>query len=340
MSLTEPVSFNVAVVGATGKVGQVMLEILSARNFPVKNILLMASSRSAGKKVKWGDSEIEIQDASQADFSGVDFALFSAGATASRELASKAAEAGAIVIDNSSAWRMDSEVPLVVSEVNPHALKNIPKGIVANPNCTTMVGMVALKPLHQEATLKRLVVSTYQAVSGSGYAGVEELLGQVGSNSNPDSNSDSNQPKIFDAQIAFNVIPKCGDYLPDRPDETVEEKKLTDETQKILEIPELLVSATCVRVGVDTGHSLSINAEFENPISAKQAQDILAASPGVLLDELPNPLKSVNKDEVSVGRIRQDPTVKNGLAFFVVGDNLRKGAALNAIQIAEILTKK
>lgn len=333
-------SFNVAVVGATGKVGQVILEILSERNFPIKNLRLMASARSAGKKIEWSNSstkmEIEIEDAAQADFSGIDFAIFSAGASTSREIAPKAANAGAIVIDNSSAWRMDPEVPLIVSEVNPHELNDIPKGIIANPNCTTMVGMVALKPLHKEAVLKRLIISTYQAVSGAGFAGVEELNSQISSQINQTPN---HQPKIFDAPIAFNVVPKCGDYLDDDSNETVEEKKLTDESRKILEIPELLVSATCVRVGVDTGHSLSINAEFENPISPEQAQKILSSSPGILLEDLPNPLKSA-ADEVSVGRIRKDNTVPNGLAFFVVGDNLRKGAALNAIQIAELLTER
>lgn len=326
--------FNVAVVGATGKVGQVMLEILQERNFPIKDIRVMASARSAGKKIEWKGASIEIEDASLADFSDVDFAIFSAGATASREIAPKAAEAGAIVIDNSSAWRMDPEIPLVVSEVNPHALKNIPKNIVANPNCTTMVGMVPLKPLHQKAKLKKLIVTTYQSVSGAGVKGVDELYGQIPGSAKP------TPPEEFDAPIALNVVPKCGDWVADNPTETVEEQKLVNESRKILELPELLVSVTCVRVGVETGHSLSINAEFADPISPNEALEILEAAPGVVIDELPHPIKYANIDEVGVGRMRKDPTTQNGLAFFAVGDNLRKGAALNAIQIAELLTKR
>ncbi len=331
---------NIAVVGATGKVGEVMRELLASRNFPLSDIRFMASARSAGKELEWNGTKIVVEDAKEADFSGVDIAIFSAGATTSRNLAPVVASAGAIVIDNSSAWRMDDEVPLVVAEVNPHTLGDIEKGgdikkgIIANPNCTTMVGMVPLKPLHQKATLKRMVVSTYQAVSGAGYAGVEELMAQIEDASSP--------PKVFDAQIALNVVPKCGDYLEGETigAETIEEKKLTDETRKILEIPDLPVSATCVRVGVDTGHSLSINAEFENAISPEEAVEILNQAPGVVVEDLPNPIQSQNVDGVSVGRIRKDPTVPNGLALFVVGDNLRKGAALNAIQIAELFINR
>ncbi len=339
-------AYNVAVVGATGKVGEVMLQLLIQRNFPIGGIRLMASAKSAGKKIQFKDRQIEIEDASQSNFSGIDFAIFSAGANVSRKLSPEASKAGAVVVDNSSAWRMDPEVPLVVSEVNPHALENIPKGIIANPNCTTMVGMVALKPLHKAAGLKRLIVSTYQAVSGAGYAGVTELYTQLENlmeNKNggkTESRAEAeNEAEIFDGPIALNVIPKCGDFSSDNPDETIEEEKLVNETRKILEIPDLPISATCVRVGVETGHSLSINAEFENPLSPEKAKKILSAAPGILLDEIPTPLKSADRDEIIAGRIRTDPTVQNGLSFFVTGDNLRKGAALNAIQIAELLTQ-
>ncbi len=345
-------AYNVALVGATGKVGEVMLQLLIQRNFPIDSIRLMASNRSAGRQIQFKDMQIEVEDAGQSSFAGIDFAIFSAGAKISRELSPKASDAGAIVIDNSSAWRMDPDVPLVVSEVNPHALENIPKGIVANPNCTTMVGMLALKPLHQAAGLKRLIVSTYQAVSGMGYAGVQEFYNQLedimkSKNGNKaESKAAESKAEIFDAPIALNVIPKCGDFSSDSPfssddpDETIEEQKLTNETRKILEIPDLPVSATCVRVGVETGHSLSINAEFENPLSPEEARKILAAAEGISLKEVPTPLQSADTDDIVAGRIRKDTTVQNGLSLFVVGDNLRKGAALNAIQIAELLAQR
>ena len=340
--------FNVSVVGATGKVGEVIREILHQRKFPIDRIRFMASARSEGRELPWPDASstdqnIKVENAQNADFSDVNYAIFSAGANISKNLAPTAAAAGAIVIDNSSAWRMDPDVPLVVSEVNPHSLQNIPKGIIANPNCTTMVAMVALKPLHLEAGLKRLVISTYQAVSGVGQAGTEEFYKQVAdsvSSPSPVPNQPiKNKPEHFDAPIALNIIPKCGDYTQDDPSETIEEIKLVNESRKILEIPDLKVAVTCVRVGVDTGHSLSINAEFENPLPPEKARQILENAPGVAVENLPHPLKSAGQDAVSVGRIRRDPTVENGLSLFVVGDNLRKGAALNTIQIAELLTQ-
>ena len=324
--------FNLAIVGATGKVGQTMRNTLKKRDFPVDRIRYLASARSAGKNLDWEGKNVEVEIAAEADFSGVDYAIFSAGASISRELCPKAASAGALVIDNSSAWRMDDEVPLVVSEVNPHALSNIPKNIVANPNCTTMVGMVALKPLHAAAGLKSMVVSTYQAVSGAGQSGITELEAQLGRN------EESREPKNFEEEIALNVVPKCGSYTESQPDETIEELKLRQETRKILEIPDLKVSALCVRVGVVIGHSLSINAEFEDELTPEQARQILKSAPGIELSDLPTPLKAAGQDLVSVGRIKKDPTVKNGLALFVAGDNLLKGAALNAIQITELLT--
>ncbi len=350
----KTMGFNVAIVGATGKVGGVMREVLAERSFPLDKLRFMASERSAGRELaypekgskdrsksgaKEGAEKIIVENAETADFSDVSFAIFSAGAKTSKKLAPAAAKAGATVIDNSSAWRMDADVPLVVSEVNPHALKDIKKGIVANPNCTTMVAMVALKPLHLEAGLKRLVVSTYQAVSGVGQGGIEEFHEQIENRPPPPLKAGAKtKSEYFDVPIALNIIPKCGDYLDEDPLQTIEEQKFINESRKILEIPELAVAVTCVRVGVETGHSLSINAEFENPITPEKARQILDGAPGVELDDLPHPLKSAGQDAVSIGRIRKDPTAENGLSLFVVGDNLRKGAALNAVQIAELLT--
>ena len=337
---------TVGVYGATGQVGGVMRRLLAERGFPVERIRYLASARSAGTSLPWGDGEIVVEDAATADHSGIDIALFSAGGATSRELAPTVAAAGATVIDNSSAWRMDPEVPLVVSEVNAHALDSIPKGIVANPNCTTMAAMPALKALDAEAGLVRLVVSTYQAVSGAGLAGVDELAAQVEAAGGADKIAQlafdgsalslPSGPKFPDT-IAFNVLPRAGTIQDDGSNETDEEQKLRNESRKILELPDLAVSGTCVRVPVFTGHSLSINAEFARPITPDRAREVLAAAPGVVLDELPTPLKSAGGDTTLVGRIRQDPGVAHGLALFVSGDNLRKGAALNAIQIAEEL---
>ena len=334
---------RVGVVGATGLVGGMMRELLAERDFPLASLRLFASARSAGTKVGFKGQEIVVEDAATADFAGLDIVFFSAGGSTSRELAPKAAAAGAVVIDNSSAWRSDPDVPLVVAEVNPHALANIPKGIVANPNCTTMAAMPALKPLHDKAGLKRLTVSTYQAASGGGMEGIEVLSEQLragaagdldGLAQSPDAAS-LPAPRKWAVPLAYNVVPL--NYVLSEDGYTEEELKLRDESRKILEIPGLPVSGTCVRVPVFTGHSLSINAEFERPLSAAEAAALLAAAPGVVLDDVPNPLAATGQDPVFVGRLRPDPTVQHGLALFVVGDNLRKGAALNAVQIAEVM---
>ncbi|WP_232494997.1 aspartate-semialdehyde dehydrogenase [Novosphingobium kaempferiae] len=329
---------NVGVVGATGLVGSMIREILAERNFPVGQLRLFASARSAGKEI----DGVVIEDAATADFSGLDVVLFSAGGSTAKELAPKAAAAGAVVIDNSSAFRSDPEVPLVVAEVNPHALANLPKGIVANPNCTTMAAMPVLRPLHEEAGLKRLVVSTYQAVSGGGLEGIEVLASQiehVGARTRELASGDTApllpQAKKWAVPMAHNVVPLNYVYAEDGY--TEEEIKLRDESRKILEIPGLPVSGTCVRVPVFTGHSLSINAEFERPISVERALELLGVAPGVVVTEVPNPLEATGKDPVFVGRVRKDPGVENGLALFLSNDNLRKGAALNAVQIAEAL---
>jgi aspartate-semialdehyde dehydrogenase len=344
-SVTSGAHVNVGVVGATGMVGELMRTILAERNFPVASMRYFASAKSAGKKLAWKGTEITVEDATTASYAGIDIAFFSAGASTSRELAPVVAAAGATVVDNSSAWRSDPAVPLVVSEVNPHALANIPKGIIANPNCTTMAAMPVLKPLHQAAGLRRLVVSTYQAVSGGGVAGVSELEAQVRAASadsaklaHDGSATAFPPPKKWAVPIAFNVVPL--NYKLVEEGYTEEEIKLRDETRKILEIPGLPVAGTCVRVPVYTGHSLSINAEFERALSVETALELLARAEGVVVSQVPNPLEATGKDAVYVGRVRRDPTVEHGLALFVTGDNLRKGAALNAIQIAEVLLKR
>ena len=329
---------NVGIVGATGVVGSTMLAILKERNFPIANLRLFASARSAGKQI----DGVTIEDAATADFSGLDVVLFSAGGSTSKALAPKVAAAGAIVIDNSSAWRSDPEVPLVVAEVNPHALDNLPKGIVANPNCTTMAAMPVLKPLHDEAGLKSIVASTYQAVSGAGLEGIDVLarqLAHVGDKARllAEGGHDDVLPAAekWAVPMAHNVVPL--NYVLGDDGYTEEETKLRDESRKILEIPGLPVSGTCVRVPVFTGHSLSLNLAFDRPISVERALELLGSAPGVVVSAVPNPLEATGKDPVFVGRVRQDPTAENGLALFVVGDNLRKGAALNAVQIAEAL---
>jgi aspartate-semialdehyde dehydrogenase len=338
---------KIAVVGATGQVGSVMRTLLAERNFPVTEMRYFASSRSAGTTLDWLGTPITVEDAATADYRGIDVALFSAGKASSRELGPRVAEAGAIVVDNSSAWRMHDQVPLVVPEVNAHALDSIPLGIVANPNCTTMAAMAVLKPLDIEAGLRRLTVSTYQAVSGGGLAGVAELDEQVQKVASGaaaltfDGRAVTFPPASkFAKTIAFNVVPLAGALVDDGSEETDEEQKLRNETRKILELPDLLVSGTCVRVPVFTGHSLAINAEFARPISPDRARALLADAPGVLLDDIPTPLDAAGTDPSIVGRIRRDPTVEHGLALFVSGDNLRKGAALNAIQIAEELRRR
>ncbi|MEV8272170.1 aspartate-semialdehyde dehydrogenase [Microbacterium sp. NPDC077184] len=342
---------SVAVVGATGQVGTVMREILAERDFPLGELRLFATARSAGTSVDFRGHTIVIEDVATADPAGIDIALFSAGATGSRAHAPRFAEAGAVVIDNSSAWRMDPDVPLVVSEVNPHAIDEARKGIIANPNCTTMAAMPVLKVLDAEAGLERLVVSTYQAVSGSGLAGAQELLGQVeGVLAHGDtlrlvhdgSAVDFPQPEKYVAPIAFDVIPLAGSIVDDGWEETDEEKKLRNESRKILERPELRVSGTCVRVPVFTGHSLSINAEFSREITPDRARELLADAPGVALADVPTPLQAAGKDPSFVGRIRADQAAPEGrgLALFISNDNLRKGAALNAVQIAEVVAAR
>ena len=337
---------RVGLVGATGQVGGVMRALLEERNFPVTQMRYFASARSAGTTLKWKGTDIVVEDAATADVSGLDVALFSAGATSSRELAPRFAAAGAMVIDNSSAFRMDPEVPLIVSEVNPEEIRNAHKRIIANPNCTTMAAMPVLKPLHDAAQLVRLIASTYQAVSGGGLAGVDELNKQANAvvkNSRELTYSGGavTYPALekFVRPIAFNVLPFAGSLVDNGEFETDEEIKLRNESRKILNIPDLLVSGTCVRVPVYTGHSLSINVEFARDITVAQATELLSNAPGVQVVDIPTPLQAAGADPSFVGRIRQDRSApgNRGLVLFVANDNLRKGAALNAIQIAELL---
>jgi aspartate-semialdehyde dehydrogenase len=339
---------RVGVFGATGQVGAVMRSILAERDFPADSVRFFASARSAGRTLPFvGNAVVEdvvVEDVVGADFAGIDIALFSCGATTSLDLAPRVAAAGAIVIDNSSAWRMDPDVPLVVPEVNPEALSRIPKGIVANPNCTTMVAMPVLKPLDELAGLRRMVASTYQAVSGAGLAGTSELDEQIrkvaegaAALAHDGKAVDLPPPVKFPAPIAFNVIPVAGQRVNDGSGETNEEQKFRNESRKILGLPDLQISCTCVRVPVFTGHSLALNLEFERPLSPEEALAALEGAPGVELCDIPTPLEATGGDVSLVGRVRRDDTVPHGLSLFVVGDNLRKGAALNAVQIAEVL---
>ena len=339
---------NVAVVGATGQVGRVMRTLLEERDFPVKSIRFFSSARSAGTTLTFKGEEITVEDVATANYDGIDIAVFSAGASASLEYAPKFVAAGAVVVDNSSAWRKDSDVPLVVSEVNPEDIENRPKGIIANPNCTTMAAMPVLRPLVDKAGgLKRLFVSSYQAVSGSGVKGVEELVRQTEASVTqnlaglaldgravtlPD-------PQVYVAPIAFDVVALAGSIVDDGSEETDEEQKLRNESRRILHIPDLKVSGTCVRVPVFTGHTLSIHAEFSGAITPDEARSVLATADGVRVVNVPTPLEAAGRDEVLVGRIRQDQAVDDncGLVLVVAGDNLRKGAALNAIQVAELV---
>jgi aspartate-semialdehyde dehydrogenase len=332
---------RVGVLGATGQVGQVLRQVLDARAFPLDDVRFFASSRSAGTSIEWRGADFQVEDADQADFSGIDIALCSTGATASRRLAPRIAAAGAIVIDNTSAWRMDPDVPLVVPEVNGQELNSIPKGIVANPNCTTMVAMPVLKPLHDEAGLQRLIVATYQAVSGAGRAGVSELAEQLAKagDAAPELTFDGHAvdfppPSKFATTIAHNVVPQAGLVVDDGTGETDEEQKYRNESRKILGLPDLVVTCTCVRVPVFTGHSAAIVAEFADDLAPERALEVLTSAPGVEIADLPTPLLVTGRDVAYVGRIRR---ASPGLALFVVGDNLRKGAALNAVQIAEAL---
>ena len=338
---------RIGVVGATGQVGTVVRQLLADRAFPIDEIRFFASSRSAGTTLSFGGKDIVVEDTETADPTGLDIAIFSAGATLSKGQAPRFAAAGVTVIDNSSGWRMDREVPLVVSEVNPHAIADAVKGIIANPNCTTMAAMPALKPLDTEAGLVRLQVSTYQATSGAGLSGGAELFDQVTAAMGHDPMKlihdgravEFPKPATFPRTIAFNVIPQAGNFVDDGLGETDEEKKLRNETRKILELPNLPVSGTCVRVPVFTGHSLSIHAQFDRPITAERAREILATAPGVTLMDVPTPLDAAGVDPSLVGRIRQDQSFDDGtgLIMFVSNDNLRKGAALNAVQIAELV---
>jgi aspartate-semialdehyde dehydrogenase len=343
---SEVTGLRSGVVGATGQVGSVMRRLLAERNFPVAEMRYFASARSAGTTLPWNGSPVTVEDAAVADPSGLDIALFSAGASSSRQFAATFADAGVIVIDNSSAFRMDPDVPLVVAEVNGDEALRPAKGIIANPNCTTMAAMPVLKPLHDEAGLVRLIASTYQAVSGAGLAGVDELDKQVRETVDRAAELTHDgaavtfpSPVKFARTIAFNAIPLAGSLVDDGSFETDEEQKLRNESRKILGIPHLSVSGTCVRVPVFTGHSLSINAEFERPISVARATELLSNAPGVELADIPTPLDAAGRDPSYVGRIRQDEGVPDGrgLALFLSNDNLRKGAALNAIQIAELI---
>jgi aspartate-semialdehyde dehydrogenase len=356
---------HLAVVGATGQVGRVLRRLLADHDLPVASIRYFASARSAGTRLPWDGQwdgqpyadaprQVVVEDVATADLSGIDVAVFSAGGGTAREHAPRFAAAGAVVVDNSSAWRMDDRVPLVVSEVNPEALDQAVSAegirIVANPNCTTMAAMPVLKPLHDAAGLQRLVVATYQAVSGSGLAGVAELAGQTRTAAAGDLEGlthdgaavELGEPEVYVAPIAFNVLPLAGDLVDDGSGETNEEQKLRHESRKILGVPDLAVAGTCVRVPVFSGHSLAIHAEFERPLSPEQATDLLRDAPGVELSDVPTPLQAAGSDPSFVGRIRTDQSVPGGrgLVLFVSNDNLRKGAALNAVQIVEALSER
>ena len=340
---------NLGIVGATGQVGVAVRQILLERGFPLGEVRFFASARSAGKTIEFGGSSVVVEDAATADPSGLDIAIFSAGGATSKALAPKFAEAGVIVIDNSSAWRKDPSIPLVVSEVNPSAMDGVieaRQGIIANPNCTTMAAMPVLKALHDEAGLERLVVSTYQAVSGSGVAGVEELVSEVAAAGDKarelaydGSAITFPEPDKYVETIAYNVLPYAGSLVEDGLNETDEEQKLRNESRKILSIPDLRVSGICVRVPVVTGHSLAVNAEFSSSLTPERATEILSNAPGVELRDVPTPLYAAGKDPSYVGRIRQDEGVPDnrGLALFISNDNLRKGAALNTVQLAELV---
>ncbi|WP_139979242.1 aspartate-semialdehyde dehydrogenase [Nocardioides litoris] len=343
---------RIGIVGATGQVGVAMRQILEQRAFPADEVRFFASARSAGTVLPFAGGEVTVEDAATADPTGLDIALFSAGATTSRAQAPRFAEAGVVVVDNSSAFRRDPEVPLVVSEVNPGdielATREGGRRIIANPNCTTMAAMPVLKPLHDEAGLQRLVVSTYQAVSGSGVAGVEELASQVAAAGDKARELAYDgqavafpEPQKYARTIAYNVLPMAGSIVDDGLGETDEEQKLRHESRKILGIPELRVSGICVRVAVFTGHSLAINAEFARPLPVERARELLDGAPGVASSDIPTPLQAAGQDPSYVGRLRQDEGVddQRGLALFVSGDNLRKGAALNTVQIAELLLR-
>jgi aspartate-semialdehyde dehydrogenase len=332
-------SYKVAVVGATGNVGREMLNVLSERAFPASEVVALASSKSIGKAVSFGDRTLKVKGLEHYDFKGTDIVLMSAGGKVSKEWSPKIAAQGALVIDNSSAWRMDRGVPLVVPEVNADALHDIKKGIIANPNCSTIQLVVALKPLHDVAVIKRVIVATYQSVSGTGKDAMDELFTQT----RAVFVTDPVVSNIYPKRIAFNVIPQGGDFLDSGY--TTEEFKMMVETQKILD-PNIQLTVTVVRVPVFIGHSEAIHIEFEKPITAERARSILREAPGVLVVDkredggYVTPVEAAGEDATFVSRIRKDPTVDNGLAMWVVSDNLRKGAAVNAVQIAEILINR
>jgi len=338
MSLAKKHAYCVAVVGATGAVGTEMIEVLEERKFPVSRLVPLASVRSAGGSVTYMGHDLIVNELSKDSFAGVDLALFSAGTEVSREYAPIAAKAGAVVIDNSAAWRMDKEVPLVVPEVNPHDV-TWQHGIIANPNCSTIQMVVALQPLHARARIKRIVVTTFQSVSGTGKEAMDELMEEC----RDLLNFREPRPTVYPYQIAFNCLPHIDDFMPNGY--TKEEMKMVNETRKIMGDHSIQVTATTVRVPVYVGHSESVNIETERKLTANEARAILAAAPGVLVYDdpahkvYPMPLDVVGKDEVYVGRVREDESVANGLNLWVVADNLRKGAALNAVQIAELLIR-
>lgn len=324
-----------------------MRRLLDERDYPVDELRFFASERSAGRVLPWRDREVAVEDAATADFAGLDVALFSAGGATSKALAPRVAEAGAMVVDNSSAWRMDGRVPLIVSEVNPEDVDRAEIGIIANPNCTTMAAMPVLKALHDAAGLHAMQVTTFQAVSGSGLAGVRTLARQLREIDDPEvlaldgSAFTPSDLGPYVAPIAYDVVPLAGSLVDDGEGETDEEKKLRNESRRILHLPELLVAGTCVRVPVFSGHSLSIHAQFDRAITAEEATALLAVAPGVALSDVPTPLEAAGRDLSYVGRIRADQSRADGrgLVLFVSNDNLRKGAALNAIQIAELLAR-
>ncbi|MBV9606883.1 MAG: aspartate-semialdehyde dehydrogenase [Solirubrobacterales bacterium] len=325
--------YRVAVVGATGVVGTTMLQLLRERSFPASEIVPFATERSAGRELDGGLIVRALND--EADLRGFDIALFSAGGGTSKEWAPRFVEAGATVIDNSSAWRRDPAIPLVVSEVNPHALERH-RGLIANPNCSTMQLLVALAPIHRRAGLERLVVSTYQSVSGTGKKAIDELDGQTRADLD---GADAPAPSVYPEPIAFNVIGAAGNFA-DGDDHTDEERKMIFETRKILEDESIGIAVTCVRVPVRVCHSEAVNLQTREPLSAEEARSLLADAPGVVVEDVPTPLRAAGRDEVFVGRIRGDESHPRGLSLWVVSDNLRKGAATNAVQIAEILVER
>ncbi len=331
--------YNVAVVGATGAVGEEMFKILKERNFPVRNLRAFASTRSEGKVINFKGEKIKVENLATASLENIDIALFSAGASVSREFSPKFAKKGAVVVDNSSAFRMDEKVPLVVPEVNPHAVEKH-KGIIANPNCSTIQLVVAINPIHKRAKIKRMVISTFQSVSGTGKEAISELKSQT----NDYLQGREIKKNVYPHQIAFNLLPHIGSFLPSGY--TEEEMKLVNETRKIMEDNSINVTATCVRVPVFVSHSESVTLEMEKDLSVEEAREILSAAPGVIVEDKPEksiyplPINAQGKDEVFVGRIRKDESAPNSINMWIVADNLRKGAALNTIQIAELLIRK